>query len=110
MPHVLITRNQGHRRRSGYLATNLFRFCAVHPVRSEQVMRIRTTTGLGASPLPGRNNNHNEQKCARWRRNGTAGSSEGVGERCVGALPWIVTVSSVAVLVSRSVLIVRGDR
>jgi hypothetical protein len=73
-------------------------------------VRIRRSPGPGASPLPGRNNNHNEQKCARWRRNGTAGSREGVGDRCVGALPWIVTVSSVAVLVSRSVLIVRGDR
>lgn len=73
-------------------------------------MRIRRSPGPGASPLPGRNNNHNEQKCARWRRNGTAGSSEGVGDRCAGALSWIVTVSSVAVLVSRSVLIVRGDR
>ena len=73
-------------------------------------MRIRRSPGPGASPLPGRNNNHNEQKCARWRRNGTAGSSQGVGDRCAGALPWIVTVSSVVVLVSRSVLIVRGDR
>jgi hypothetical protein len=73
-------------------------------------VRIRRSPGPGASPLPGRNNSHNEHKCTRWRRNGTAASSEGVGDRCAGALPWIVTVSSVVVLVSRSVLIVRGDR
>ena len=73
-------------------------------------MRIRRSPGPGASPLPGRNNNHNEQKRARWRRNGTAGSSQSVDDRCASALTWLVTVSSVAVLVSRSVLIVRGDR
>jgi hypothetical protein len=50
MPHALITRNGDIRAEAaGYRP---FRFCAVHPSQERTKVRIRGTTGCGASPLP----------------------------------------------------------
>ena len=50
MPHALITSNGDVRAEAaGYQP---FRFCAVHPSQERTKVRIRGTTGCGASPLP----------------------------------------------------------
>ena len=56
-------------------------------------MRIRRSTGPGASPLPGQNKNRKEQTRtrSRWIRAFVPGQS--VCERSAGALPLISVVS-----------------
>jgi hypothetical protein len=73
-------------------------------------VRIRRATGSGASPLPDRNKNNNEQDYPSWRRVGTVVPSQGVGDRCAGTLPLIVAVPSVVSMVSTLPRIGRGDR
>ena len=56
-------------------------------------MRIRKSTGPGASPLPGHNENRNEQPrtCSRWIR--VIAPVQGVCDQCVAASPLVFVVS-----------------
>jgi hypothetical protein len=56
-------------------------------------VRIRRTTGPGASPLPGRSKNRNEQARRRSRRIRASVAGQSVCERHAGALPLIFVVS-----------------
>jgi hypothetical protein len=56
-------------------------------------VRIRRSTGPGASPLPDQNENRNEQTrtCSRWIR--VIAPVQGVCERCVAASTLVFVVS-----------------
>ena len=56
-------------------------------------MRIRRSTGRGASPLPGQNENRKEQTrtCSRWIR--AVAPGQRVCDRCAAASPLVFVVS-----------------
>ena len=56
-------------------------------------MRIRRPTGRSASPLPGLNNNSNDQNCPRFQRISTVASGMSVADWCAGAPPLAAVVS-----------------
>jgi hypothetical protein len=60
MPHALINCKTDVGAEAESLATNLIRFCAVHPSQERTVVRIRRPTRTSASPLPNLNENRNE--------------------------------------------------
>jgi hypothetical protein len=56
-------------------------------------VRIRRSTGSGASPLPGPNENRNEQTRTRSQRRGAFVPGASVCEPSAGAPPLIAVVS-----------------
>jgi hypothetical protein len=56
-------------------------------------VRIRRTTGPGASPLPGHNENRNEQPrtCSRWIL--AVAPAQRACDRCLAASPLVFVVS-----------------
>jgi hypothetical protein len=56
-------------------------------------VRIRRSTGPGASPLPGQNENRNEQTrtCSRWIL--AVAPAQRACDRCAAASPLVLVVS-----------------
>jgi hypothetical protein len=60
-------------------------------------VRIRRSTGPGASPLPGQNENRNEQTCTRSRRIRGVVPGQSVYEQSAGT-PQLISIVSITVV------------